>query len=109
MDAILKIAQDYGLFAALVIWMVYENRQREKQQREREDAYQNDSRQREQKYIEREEKYIEREEKYREMLTTALSAIEAVNEIEKSVDIIRTRVEEIKHHAFYAPQGGNRT
>lgn len=91
MDAIIKIAQEYGLFAALVIWMVYENRQREKQQREREDVYQNDSR-------EREQKYIDREEKYREMLTSALSALEAVKEIEQSVDVIRARVEEINLH-----------
>lgn len=101
MDAIIKVAQEYGLFAALVIWMVYENRQREKQQREREDAYQNDSR-------EREQKYIEREEKYREMLTSALSALEAVKEIEESVDVIRARVEEISmHNRFQQPTRGN--
>lgn len=53
------LISEYGPFVALVVYMLWENNKREKNSRAREEEFINESRAREQKYIEREEKYID--------------------------------------------------
>jgi Flp pilus assembly pilin Flp len=50
-EILAQIAKEYGLFVALVVWVLWTSNQREK-------AIMQENKQRESQYIEREEKYI---------------------------------------------------
>lgn len=58
MEFLFEIAKQYGLFVALVVFVIWDSREQQKASRQREDAYIAESKAREDKYIEREEKYI---------------------------------------------------
>jgi hypothetical protein len=83
---ILTIAQDYGLFVALVAFIIYDNRQREARYRERENTFIEETRDREQKYMEREEKYI--------AVIERLSA--SYEKMQKDVSFIKKRLGDAK-------------
>jgi hypothetical protein len=55
---LVALIKDYGPFIALVVFVMYENKNREKKYQDREGTFIEETRQREQKYIEREDKYI---------------------------------------------------
>jgi hypothetical protein len=57
MDLVVLI-QEYGPFIALVVFVMWENKQREANYQSRESTFIEETRKREEKYIEREEKYI---------------------------------------------------
>ncbi|AEZ50523.1 hypothetical protein F400_gp076 [Bacillus phage BCD7] len=58
MEFLFEIAKQYGLFVALVVYVIWDSREQQKSSRQREDSYLAESKAREDKYIEREEKYI---------------------------------------------------
>lgn len=103
---LLSLAQEYGLFVALVAFVIWEGRNRETRYRERESVFIDETREREKRYIERENKYIEQERKYVEREDKYISVIEGLSDsIEKmSADIttIRERIEK-RRESF----GGN--
>jgi hypothetical protein len=55
---LMTLLQEYGLFVALVAFVIWDNRQREANYKAREDSFIQETREREQKYIDREERYI---------------------------------------------------
>lgn len=56
---ITTVVEKYGLFVALVVFVIWDNRQRESRYRDRENTFIAETREREKKYIEREDKYIQ--------------------------------------------------
>lgn len=80
---------EYGPFVALVVWIIWENSKRESNYQSRETEFINETRKREEKYIEREEKYIEREKKYIEVIESFTKSFE---EIREDVSFIKGKV-----------------
>lgn len=58
MDIFMPIIEKYGLFVALVCFVIWDNRQRETKYQAQQSEFIKENRKREQKYIEREERYI---------------------------------------------------
>lgn len=80
MTVFLEIAKQYGLFVALVVYVLWEYKQREKrlskESKSREDRILKENKEREAKYIEREEKYIGIVQTLSEEVKDRLSKIE---------------------------------
>lgn len=90
LETLLPIAQEYGLFVVLVVFVFWENRGRESRSREREDTFIVETREREKRYIDREEKYIKQEKKYIEREDKYISVIEGLSDsIEKISEDIK--------------------
>jgi hypothetical protein len=58
LDILTTVAKDYGLFVALVVFYIWDNRQRESKLQQERDVFIAETRKREQLYIDREERYI---------------------------------------------------
>jgi hypothetical protein len=58
LDVLATVAKDYGLFVALVVFYIWDNRQREGKLQQERDVFIAETRKREQLYIDREERYI---------------------------------------------------
>lgn len=93
---IVAVAQEYGLFVALVVFVFWENRNRESRASEREGQFIEETREREKLYIAREEKYIEQNRKYAEREDKYISVIEglsaSIEKISEDINAIRNKI-----------------
>lgn len=91
MTDLIQIAKDYGPFVALVVFVMWENKQREGKYQERETSFIEETRARESNYIAREERYIQ----IIESLSGNLEAIQDdVSTIKKHLSIPDEEAEE---------------
>lgn len=84
---LVQLVQDYGPFIALVIFVMWENKQRESKYQDRENTFIEETRAREAKYIEREERYIQVIERLTESYESIQSDVSTIK------DIIKEKIE----------------
>lgn len=58
LDVFMTLIEKYGLFVALVAYVIWDNRQRESKYQAQQQEFIKENKKREQKYIDREERYI---------------------------------------------------